>query len=53
MCNKSKQYKHEELYGFSQYGNNALKKADFRLGNWYCKEHFQKKSEELDKKSSK
>jgi hypothetical protein len=39
---------HEELFCFSKYGNNTLKKQDSLKGNWYCEKHFNEKDKELE-----
>jgi len=47
-CPKTRAGKHEELWSFTQYGNNPYKKEDYQRGNQRCEEHFLKKEKELD-----
>lgn len=47
-CPKAKAQKHDELWSFTQYGNNQPKKDDALLGNQRCKEHFDEKEKQLD-----
>lgn len=47
-CPKNKAHKHEELWSFTQYGNNPYKKEDALQGNDRCEEHFKIKEKEFD-----
>lgn len=49
-CPKSKASKHDELWSFTQYGNNDKMKEDYLKGNHRCEKHFKEKTEELTKK---